>query len=400
MTCAIDCQNDGVCSFNDTCVCPPCFIGRKCETSVNVIKFSMTFAIHWDIREVTTDSKFNAPEFIYTTVIALMLLMAIINNVACLQTFFLPDIRLTNCGVFQIFYSIIGLITIIGLELRMLTMLVFDSLTQAYSYRYIACNLLPVLVIAFGDVCMWLSALLVIEFILLECFDLSIYRSRRFSVLSTIICIILTSGSHLHELIGRRPSPDPDQPNSYTCKYMYSSTVDTIDKVLRAIHVIIPCTIHFTASIWMLISMSRRTMRVRDRHDFCRIFGAACIKRKHFFVPPLFIILSNLPHLILHLKDTCEDARDISLLRLHVAFNILVYLPPSVTFFIYIYPSESYMHRFKKTCIGRWLKRIFQKVKNELINIWHINSNTTSHETLTSTVMNSPSAPRASTTFS
>jgi len=34
--------------------------------------------------------------------IALMLLMALINNIACLQTFLLQDIRLTNCGIFQI----------------------------------------------------------------------------------------------------------------------------------------------------------------------------------------------------------------------------------------------------------------------------------------------------------
>jgi hypothetical protein len=285
----------------------------------------------------------------------------------------------------------------IGTELRMLTMQEFDSLTNAYSYRYIACNIIPVLVIIMGDVCMWLSSLLVIEFILLEVFDLNIYRSRWFSVISSIICIILTSGSHLHEIIARRPTPDSIQPNSYSCTFIYTLPLDIIDKILRAAHIIIPCAVHFIGSIWMLISITQRIMVVRGRPDYIRVFIAECIKRKHFFVPPLFIILSNLPHLILHLKDSCEDARNISLLRLHVAFNILVYLPPSVTFFIYIYPSKSYMQRFKKTCMGRWLKRICRIKQRKNIDLWHSNSRSTSKETLSSFVTNSPQISRGST---
>ncbi len=361
MICNIICLNEGECLSNDTCACPVCYMGERCELSTNVIKFSLTYAMHWDIREASIDSNFNLPEFIYTTVIAMMLLMALINNIACLQTFLIPDIRLTNCGIFQILYCFIGLFTLIGMQLRMFTMLEFDSLIKAYFYRYIACNIIPVLVIIMGDVCMWLSALLVIEFVLLECLNFNLYRSRWFSILSSIIGILLVSGSHLHEIIARRPLPDSNQPDSYTCTFIYPLPLDIIDKTLRTCHVTIPCAIHFIASISILISITRRILIVRGRHDFFRVFLNECIKRKYFFVPPLFIILSNLPHLILHLKDVCEDARNISLLRLHVAFNILVYLPPSITFFIYIYPSKSYMHKFRKTLIGRWLKRLSLK---------------------------------------
>jgi hypothetical protein len=342
--------------------------------------------MHWDIRLASTYSNFNIPEFVYTTVIAVMLLMALVNNIACLQTFLLNDIRLTNCGIFQIFYCFIGLFTMIGMQLRMLTMLTFDSLTQAYFYRYIACNIIPVMVIIMGDTCMWLSALLVIEFVLLECFDLNLYRSRWFSVLSSIIGFVLTSGSHAHEIIARRPLPDPDEINSYTCTFIYPLPLDIIDKVLRVCHIIIPCAIHFIASICILISITRRTLFVRARHDTFRVFINECIKRKHSFVPALFIILSNLPHLILHLKDKCEDAHNISLLRTHIAFNILVYLPPSITFFIYIYPSKSYMYEFKKTLMGRRLNRIFRKIKLTKTDLCTVNSTAGSQKTLTSLV--------------
>ncbi|CAF3692187.1 unnamed protein product [Rotaria sp. Silwood1] len=371
MPCISDCLNGGICSLNETCICPPCYAGNSCEISTNLIKFSLTFAMRWDIEQTLTNSNSNVPEFTYTFVISLMLFMAIINNIACLQTFFLHDIRLTNCGMLQIFYCISGLITIIGMQLRMLTMLKFDALTTAYSYRYAACNIIPVIVILMGDTCMWLSSTLIIEFVLLECFNFDIYRSRRFSIISSIIGLLITIGTHMHEIIARRPLPDLMHPNLYSCTFAYPLPLDIIDKILRTCHVIIPLTIHFIASIFMLMSITRRTLFVRDRTDYFRVFIIQCIKRKHFFIPPLFIILSNLPHLILHLKDECEDARNISILRIHIAFNILVYLPPSITFFIYIFPSKSYMHQFKTTYMGYYLKLIYKKFKDTQIYKWN-----------------------------
>ncbi|CAM4795366.1 unnamed protein product [Rotaria magnacalcarata] len=359
MTCTANCSQVGICSFNNTCICPPCFMGNRCETSTNVIQFSLTFAIQWDIETTGVNSNFNIPQFIYTFVIAAMLVMALTNNIACLQTFMKHDIRSTNCGLLQITYCIAGLITIIGLEFRMLTIPEFNQLTQSYSYRYAACNVIPVIVIIMVDICMWLSSALIVEFVLLECFNFNLYRSRRFAVISSISGTILTIGTHFHEIIARRPLPDPIRASLYSCTFAFPLPLDIIDKTLRVCHVILPLTVHFLGIIVMIVNITRRTLLVHSRDDFFHVFIEQCIKRKHFFVPPFLIILSNLPHLILHLKGECEDARNINILRLHIAFNILIYLPPSITFFVYIFPSKSYMHQFQTTPMGRWLKRIY-----------------------------------------
>ncbi|CAF4728999.1 unnamed protein product [Rotaria socialis] len=174
------------------------------------------------------------------------------------------------------------------------------------------------------DICMWLSSALIAECVLLECFNFSRYRSRRFAVISSISGTILTIGTHFHEIIARRPLPDP---------------IHIIHKTLRVCHVILPLTVHFLGSILMIVNITRRTLLVHSRDDFFQVFIEKSIKRKHCFVPPFLTILSNFPHLILHLKDECENARNINILRLHVAFNILICLLPSITFFIYIFPS-------------------------------------------------------------
>ena len=51
MTCTIDCENGGKCSFNNTCSCPPCYIGPSCDISMNVIKFSLTYSMSYDSQE-------------------------------------------------------------------------------------------------------------------------------------------------------------------------------------------------------------------------------------------------------------------------------------------------------------------------------------------------------------
>ena len=127
-----------------------------------------------------------------------------------------------------------------------------------------------------------------------------------------------------------------------------------------------------------MISITRRIIMVRGRTDFFHVFVRECFKRKYVFIPPTFIIIANLPHLILHLIDECEDARDIVILRRHVSFNILVYLPACMTFFIYIYPSKSYLRQFRRTHFGQLIQRI------KTIQIANIKVMRSSQETLTS----------------
>ncbi|CAF3134115.1 unnamed protein product [Rotaria socialis] len=129
-------------------------MGNRCEASTNVVQFPLTFAIQWDIETADVNLNFNIPEFIYTFAVAAMLVMALTNNIA-------------------------------------------------------SCNVIPVIVIIMVDICMWLSSALIAECVLLECFNFSRYRSRRFAVISSISGTILTIGTHFHEIIARRPLPDP-----------------------------------------------------------------------------------------------------------------------------------------------------------------------------------------------
>ena len=324
--------------------------------------------MYWDIRLVDSESdQLNLPKFFYTFAIALLLFSALINTVICLSTFLIAEIRLSNCGVLQILYCLVGFFTVFGMQMRMLTMLVFDRMILTYAYRYMACNIVPVLVILMGSMCTWISALLAIEFLLIECFNLNLHRSRKFSVISSAVVFLFVVGSHLHEIIGRRPLIDPYHLDTYTCTFIYSFSLDMIDKILRVLHIIIPCAIHFISSLAILISISRRTVFTRGLDNHWSAFARTCLKRKHFFVPPLWIIICNLPHLWLHLIDACENPNDLVVLRRHVAFNILVYVPPACTFFIYIFPSPSYMHKFRST----WIGRLCRKCSVKKISLWH-----------------------------
>ena len=358
LLCPSSCLNGGICTSNGYCQCQPCFMGNSCQTAINANRFSLTFAMQWDFREYENTSRLNVPKFLYTFSVSFLLFFGILNVIPSLMTFFLPVIRSTNCGIFQILYCITGLSSLIGMMMRLLTTLVFDQTIHTYAYRYIACKLLPVFVIITADCCIWVSALVAIEFFIIELFSVNLHRTRWYSFIVSSIVFIIIFGSHTHEILGRYPFENENDPYSYSCKSIYTLPVDLIDKILRVLHVIIPCSIHFICALSILIQITIRACHVRNTKNYLGMFFTQCVKRKHFVVPPIFIILFNTPHLILHLKDQCEDARDTILLRTHISFNIMVYIPAASVFFIYIYPSKNYMRRFALTPIGRCFQRL------------------------------------------
>jgi hypothetical protein len=362
--CSKTCLNDGICSHDNSCQCLSCFTGVHCEINVNVNKFSLTYSMVWDIRYADKTSKFNAAKFSYAFIIAFLVLLALINNSLCLKTFLSYPIRLTNCGVLQILLSCTSLSAIVGMQIRMLIMLKFDDMICTHAYRYLACNVIPVFVILMNNVSMWLSACLAIEYTLLECFNMNLYRTRWVSFVSSIVIFLFVSATHLHEIIARHPIADPKDARLYSCTFIYSLPLDLIDKILRICHVVIPCIIHFISSCTILICITRRNLFLGSRQDYIRTFLHQCMQRRYLFIPPVCFITSNLPHLILHLKNACQDARNISQLRFHIASNILVYLPLAFTFLIYIYPSKRYMQKFYTTSIGQCLKRFFYRTES------------------------------------
>jgi hypothetical protein len=359
MNCTGGCLNGGLCSFNNTCVCASCFAGTSCEVDVNAINVPLTWLILWDIDHAETTQDFNWPKLIYIFVIAFMLLMSIINNIVSLQTFLGYEIRQTNCGIYQILFSLTSLMAVITLQLRVMAMLWFDYLTEAYAYRYITCNIMPITTMVMYDTSVLIATLLAIEFVLLECFNFNLNRSRWLSIILSIIIFLITFSLRINILVARRPISDSHRSGLYTCIFIHPVDIVTTGKIALSIHALVPTIIQLIASLCLLISITRRIGFVFARQDFVRIFLKECRKRKHFFVPLLFTIFTVLPHLFLHLRDECEDARDLSILRLHLSFNILAYLPQSLTFFIYIYPSASYMNNFKRTWSGRLLTGIF-----------------------------------------
>ena len=61
--------------------------------------------------------------------------------------------------------------------------------------------------------------------------------------------------------------------------------------------------------------------------------------------------MCTLPGLILSLEYSCVDISLKWLLRLNTSFNLILYIPQSVTFFLFIYYSQVYFNIFRNQSI-------------------------------------------------
>lgn len=87
-SCYLSFSNGEVCGINQTCSCPPCFMGDRYETSVNVVRFPLTTSIKWDI-DNDASASFNWLIFFYIGTFSLILLFAILNAIPSLFKYFL-----------------------------------------------------------------------------------------------------------------------------------------------------------------------------------------------------------------------------------------------------------------------------------------------------------------------
>jgi hypothetical protein len=94
---------------------------------------------------------------------------------------------------------------------------------------------------------------------------------------------------------------------------------------------------------------------------------------KDFFIPPVAIITLTMPQYALNKslnsnQGPCHNYSTNVYLKMRIAFGFLYFLTQTIGFFIYIYPSNVYMNRFRETWMVKTVKlikiAIFQQSSN------------------------------------
>ncbi|CAF1629507.1 unnamed protein product [Didymodactylos carnosus] len=248
------------------------------------------------------------------------------------------------------------------MQVVVLTMLYNDQLID---YSLPVCRIIPVLSVMFGHLSLWISSFIAVERTLVECFNLNFYRTRKQSFIVSIILLILLTATHVHKIIARKMIPDPTLPTSYYCTFQFSHAWAIYDRTLNHLHLLLPCLLHFLATICVLTSIAKRKIFISEsRESFWKMWFQQLGKHKDFLIPPFVIILCTMPHVVfIDIKYyDCVESFEKFYLRFHIATELLFYIPQILTFFIYVYPSMIYKNEYFQSKAGQKIQTLKFKI--------------------------------------
>ncbi len=340
------CLNGGQCVANN-CICSTaCFIGDRCETYYNTIDLPFSSAMLQDTF---------VARIVYIIIITLLVVIGLVNNIAGLMTFTRENIRITACGVYLIVFSACTIIFLMLLQLIVLTIAEYDT----PSFRLWSCYGNPYISLVLGFTGIWISVGIAIERVLIECFDMNLYGTRRHAILVSIGFFIYSAISNLPAIFARKYDLDPS--GKLICMYDYNAypTWEHADTVFSYISVIIPCAAHLICSACIFTTIARRKILIhRNNYPNQRLYQVwlrQLYVHRDFLIPPIFLITCILPNSIHgHLLVKCAPYSSLEQLRLHIAFLFILYIPSIFIFVVYIYPNDSYRKEFRQT----WFYRI------------------------------------------
>ncbi|CAF0923431.1 unnamed protein product [Adineta steineri] len=341
------CLNGGTC-VSDKCVCPnECLVGDRCEILYNAIDLPFSTAMLEDTV---------VARIVYIILITLLVIIGLINTIAGFVTFTRESIRITACGIYLIVFCSSTIIRTIFLQTVVLTIAAYDT----PSLRLWSCYAYPYISLTMGFTGIWVSVGIAIERVLIECFNMGLYGTRRHAILVSIGFFIYAAISNLPAIFAREYNVSPSGESICIYDYISHPIWYKVDTIFSYIHVIIPCSVHLICSVCILTTIARRKILIhintKPKQRLYLVWLQQLYIHRDFLVPPIFLITCLLPNAIHgHLLVKCAPYSNLVQLRLHIVVIFLLHIPSVFVYIVYIYPNESYIKELRQT----WFYRIF-----------------------------------------
>jgi hypothetical protein len=173
-------------------------------------------------------------------------------------------------------------------------------------------------------------------------------KSTKIAKLVIIIVLIVTIATSLDDPIFRRLI---DEENEYEkriwCIVSYSSSLQTYNSVMNTFHFIAPFIFNFISAIILITKKSRQKLNIQNRENFKQILLKQIQEHKNLFIAPVVLVILALPRIIISFLSKCMKSSGDSWLFLTGYF--ISFIPPMLTFIVFILPSKFYKKEFRTT---------------------------------------------------
>ena len=368
------CQNNGQYLLNNssianfTCLCTKCFTGSFCE----IEKYSDNLW-HMGISDEKRFINYRLIEVIFGFLLAII---SVLSNILALQTFLCSrKIRITNLGVYLILLSLTCLIVSIirGVFVFGSAFIIADNLGS--TYHLFQCIMARLLASSLIHCTSWLILYIAIERLLIEHSLVSLYDSRRRSLISSLFLYSSVPLKNiLVNIFGRKASYS----SADFCLLNFTSTGYIFYSILRWINYLLPPTALFISCLFVLHNLLQHRLYYTAEHS-SRISSMKLIFLNHrdFILQPFVFTCCVMPYFISGHFMTCANADTHVIGKLRTVFPLISDFAVALPFFTAVCPSKIYAQEFWNTSyIGRFLLYIkgSKKVSSERpkLEIWSL----------------------------
>ncbi|UJR17508.1 hypothetical protein I4U23_004403 [Adineta vaga] len=357
-----DCKNDAECIQDDSrcpktsiCVCSKCFHGTLCEFNSHLFGLSLDGILGYHIQPHV---KLIHQSFVIKmslTLTIIITILGLINGIVSFVTFKSKDLQKTGCGLYLIGSSLTTLFTmcIFVSKFSILLNAQMNYMTND-SFLKFQCYILDFCLRISLYMDQYLNACVAAERALTAFRGVTFNKkkSQQMAKYMIIMLLIWTISTTIHDPIHRRllydnNNADIEVEKRIWCTVTYSSNLRIFDSIINSIHFFVPFAFNLLSAFTIIIVTSRQRKRAQRRLTYQQILREQFREHKHLLIAPVALVLLALPRLILTFISDCVDPTGDVWLPLFGYF--ISFMPPLLTFIIFVLPSRLYTKEFEKS---------------------------------------------------
>jgi hypothetical protein len=201
----------------------------------------------------------------------------------------------------------------------------------------------------------WLHACIATEraYTIIKGAQFSKKKSKSTAKFVIILLVILIVGTSIHDpifryLIDEESNGDDDKNvKRIWCTVKYGSGLQVYNSIINTIQFFGPFVINLISTIILITRKSRQQATIQTKRLYKDILIEQLRQNKHLLTAPIVLVILALPRLIMGFISTCLKSSGDSWLFLTAYF--ISFVPPTLTFLVFILPSEFYKKEFRKT---------------------------------------------------
>ncbi|CAF3266523.1 unnamed protein product [Rotaria sp. Silwood2] len=209
-------------------------------------------------------------------------------------------------------------------------------------FLYIQCLSMDFFLRIFLNMDKWLNACVVAEraFATIKGTNFNKKKSKQVAKYIILTLIFLTISTTIYDSIHRRLLEDDD---------------DGGDEKQNIFHFCVPFLINILSAIIIIIKTTRQRTTVQTHQTYGKLLREQIQQHSHLLVAQILLVIFALPHLIISFVSGCMKSINDSWLFLVAYF--ISFIPPMLTFLVFVLPSKLYKKEFQKS-VHQYQRRI------------------------------------------